>query len=380
MSQPSITASSAGAFARLRAALASALHGVLPFAAILSVQLVVSILVSRAQGESGVIIPSPSANTIPFVAICLFFGAAFVAIYRMVRFTRPESPIHELGRQLGGLFFDAHRMSAGAFTLLLFVPFMAMFAEIKVSIPTVAPFAWDATLTAWDRALFFGYLPYELLQPIVGYPVVTFAFDIAYKLWFLILWLSFLGFAFTRSVPVLRTRFLVGFFLTWFLLGNLLAIALTSAGPCFYGLLMAGPDPYEPLMTYLREADRVLPIGALEIQGRLWSGYLGQSEAMGISAAPSLHNATSLLMALTAWKLDRRLGIALSAFAATTFVASISLGWHYAIDGLIAYAGTAVIWIACGRFATWWEGLRPGEGRSAGRGDRTGGRSGLGFA
>ncbi|KQT64450.1 MULTISPECIES: phosphatase PAP2 family protein [unclassified Aureimonas] len=350
----------------------AALHSALPIAAILAVQFGTYSLVSFFY-PSRVLPVGVSSDMVAFVAVCLMLGVLFTGLCRMLRFTRPKSPVRELAAQMSAILFDAHRLLNGVLTLALLVPFMAMFAAIKVSLPMIAPFAWDATLTDWDRALFFGWLPYEVLQPILRYPAVILALDWAYKLWFLLLWIALLGFGFTRSVPVLRTRFLVSFFLAWFLLGNGLAVLLSSAGPCFYGLLDLGPDPYQPLMAHLREVDRAVPISALQIQALLWSGYLGTSDALGISAAPSLHNAMSLLMALAAWAVDRRLGLALYAFAAVTFLASIGLGWHYAVDGLIAFAATAAIWNLAGRFANSWEGRdhdpHPRAGRTTEPGD-----------
>ena len=69
---------------------------------------------------------------------------------------------------------------------------------------------------------------------------------------------------------------------------------------------------------------------------------------------PSLHNAICVLMALAAWRLDRRLGLLAWFYALWIFLGSVALAWHYAVDGLVALAATWLIWAGAGRFASWW--------------------------
>lgn len=331
----------------------------LPFLAVLVAQLTFGGAVIESLAEGDRYFAIPPLETIGFLSICLPMAMAFVCVYRMVWYTRPASPISALIAGMRAYRFDRQRLRNGSIVIALLVPFLMMFSVVKTSIPAIVPFSWDETLTAWDRALFFGYLPYEWLQPIVGHDVVTVFLDITYKLWFILMWMSLVAFAFARTTSALRTRYLLSFFVTWFLQGSVLALVFSSAGPCFYGLLDIGPDPYQPLMAYLREASLSVPVSALDMQTHLWSGYKGDVVPLGISAAPSLHNATSLLMALAAWKVDRRLGLILSAFAVVIFVGSISLAWHYAVDGLIAFPVTLLTWIAAGRFADGWENVQP---------------------
>lgn len=68
--------------------------------------------------------------------------------------------------------------------------------------------------------------------------------------------------------------------------------------------------------------------------------------AMGISAMPSMHNAISFLYVMAARRAKLPLRIAAVVFAGLVLVASVHLGWHYAIDGLVAWASMGTIWWA----------------------------------
>nr|WP_246367668.1 phosphatase PAP2 family protein [Aurantimonas endophytica] len=172
----------------------------------------------------------------------------------------------------------------------------------------IQPFAWDGTFTEWDRAVFLGSLPYAFLQPVMGIPFVVFLTNVAYNVWSFLMWGFLTAFAFSTARSELRTRYLLSYFLTWIVVGNCLALAFSSAGPCFYSAIGLLPDPYQPLMDSLRKADTVYPIFALTTQDMLWDGYIGERNPLGISAMPSIHNATAILMALGAWRFGRAIG------------------------------------------------------------------------
>ena len=66
---------------------------------------------------------------------------------------------------------------------------------------------------------------------------------------------------------------------------------------------------------------------------------------------PSVHNALAVLFALAAFRLNRTAGWALAAYAGLIWLGSVHLGWHYAVDGLVAAALTAGLWRVAGRIA-----------------------------
>jgi PAP2 superfamily len=166
-----------------------------------------------------------------------------------------------------------------------------------------------------------------------------------------------LRFAFMPPPGVQRTRFFLTFMLLWMTGGGLLAVIFSSAGPCFYGAghLGLSPDPYAPLMAYLRDAGKSVPIWALDVQQGLWTLHVAKSAEASVSAMPSMHNGSALLFALASagwWPWIRRF---LWAYVAVIFMGSIHLGYHYAVDSYVAWALTLAIWRVAGPVARRWE-------------------------
>jgi hypothetical protein len=222
---------------------------------------------------------------------------------------------------------------------------------LKVLIPVLNPFSWDASFALWDRVVHGGVEPWRILQPIVGHPIITFAIDLLYRSWFYVLQLVCIWQAFSVKRPQLRMQFFLSFFLVWVVLGNLGATLLASAGPCFYDVAVGAAGPYQPLMDYLHQAGTQFSLWALEIQKMLWHGYLNPEVSItrGISAMPSIHVAMAFLMTLLGWQIRRGLGILLTAYLGVIMIGSVHLGWHYALDGYAGIAGTYAIW----RLAGW---------------------------
>lgn len=239
--------------------------------------------------------------------------------------------------------FSVHRFAGLIITCLALAVLLSTFWSYKKVLPVFSPFVWDEPLMRLDRALHLGDDPWALLHPFLGNPAVTLFLDRLYYLWFIFIpvMIAWQGWSLDRR---LRSQFLLTYALCWILLGTVLAYWLASAGPCYYGRVTGGPDPFAPLMTYLGTLDARVPLNALHVQDWLWSGYIGQGPFEGISAMPSLHVALPVLYALVGFRVRRWLGAGFAAHAFLTLLGSIHLGWHYAVDGYVSVVAVIVIW------------------------------------
>lgn len=227
--------------------------------------------------------------------------------------------------------------------LVAFIVFAISFAALKSAIAVLHPFAWDETLRDADRAIHFGRLPHEWLSPILDHPSAVFAVNFLYNIWYFVV-LGALFFAGFRTNDPYRARFIASFFAVWLFIGFFIAVAFSSAGPCYFERIGLGGD-YAPLMAKLNAANAVWPIWALQTQDLLWSGFKGEiAISPGISAFPSIHVATVVLIALWAFRQNQLLGWLATAYAAIIMVGSVALGWHYAVDGYASLVLTVLIW------------------------------------
>jgi PAP2 superfamily len=260
---------------------------------------------------------------------------------------RPARPLRQLLEEVRTTLATPQRLAHAIPMVAGMLLFGGTFTVIKTTIPYFAPFTWDATFEQWDRWLHGGFAPWQLLHPILGWPPVTRALDWLYDLWFYILSLLWVWQAFSQRDDRLRRQFFLTVLLGWILLGNVAAMLLSSAGPCFFGKITGLPDPYEPLMSYLFfDANDLHPIFAVGAQNILWHAYLQRALTVGagISAMPSMHVALATLFALVCWRAWRWLGIVMTTYAIIVLIASVHLGWHYAVDGYFGAVGMIAIW------------------------------------
>ncbi|WP_336986957.1 phosphatase PAP2 family protein [Altererythrobacter aquiaggeris] len=279
--------------------------------------------------------------------IALFVGQISIGLWKH----RPDSPIayirdHEFSPEY------RRRLLHALPILLALTVYMPMFSAFKSSIPLFNPFQWDQTFIAWDRAI-FGQDAWLWMQPVLGYPVVTSIISIFYHLWILLLYVGSVYFAIYVTDKPLRQQYFMAYFLTWTIVGIAMATWLSSVGPCFL-LPLTGDPAFIPQMEYLRAADQHYPVMVLPVQQALldWqaSGQFGLGR--GITAMPSMHVAMVVLFWLGMRRISRLAGIAAAIFALIIALGSVHLGYHYAVDGIVAAAVTLVIWPVAGWLST----------------------------
>lgn len=230
------------------------------------------------------------------------------------------------------------------------------FSAAKQAIPFIHPFSWDARIAALGAAMHGGTHLWVSLQPILAHPTVTIVMDWFYhRLWVVLLLCAFAWGALLPPSP-LRRQYLLSFVLVFLLIGTIGALTLSSAGPAYYARVVGGAssDPYAPLLNYLQSVDA--RDGLLSVRGQwgLWYAYTHDIEAIGfgVSAMPSVHVASATLVALFGFALARPLGVLLGIFAICTFVASVALAWHYALDGYVGALLACCIWWSSGRITS----------------------------
>ncbi len=242
------------------------------------------------------------------------------------------------------------RLAVAAPVLLVAPAFFSAFTSLKSGITRLHPYTWDAAIAGWDRAI-FGQDAWRVLQPLLGHPPVTFALSLLYSAWHPAMIAVFGGLTLSLGRPGLRTQALFAMLACWALLGTWGAIALASVGPCFIGPLhLAGVDGFAPQAAYLRAANQQLPIWEFAEQSRLLAAAASGKPVLGsgISAMPSMHVAVAMLMMLVGWRFGRTAGIVASVYLAIVVIASIHLGWHYAMDGIVGAAGAGALWLGGG--------------------------------
>lgn len=292
--------------------------------------------------------PRIIALLIDLLSLALPVGLIVVMLLRFVQYLfieKPESPVRALGSELKDLFIKPVRIINALPVFAAMVFFNKSMVEMKPAIPAINPFSWDTTFMQWDRILHFGVDPWVLLQPLMGFDYVTFLVNIAYDFWFVALFGAWSWFGFRKDANELRTRFFLSYMLIWWVGGGLLAVLFSSAGPVYYSAIGLSPDPFTGLFAYLNDVDTRIPLWMLDAQQLLWDGYTGKKFALGISAFPSMHNASAVLFALALMKCSRVLGVVFCIYAGVILIGSVHLGWHYAVDG---YAGILL------GFAGWW--------------------------
>lgn len=268
---------------------------------------------------------------------------------------RPDSPITAIKSR----YFSANarqRMVACVPLLAVCIMLLPFFSKMKAAIPLFNDYTWDTTFIAWDRAIFFGYDAWEVMQPVLGFPIVTATLAVFYHLWMLLLYPGCLFFAFAKIDPMLRRQFFMTYVLSWTVIGGAMATWMASVGPCFVGPML-GNDTFDAQMAYLNAANEQVPVMTLKVQAMLldWFHQSANGLGSGITAMPSMHIAICFLFWLAMRQVDRRLGHAFAAFLVIIWIGSVHLAYHYAVDGLVSAVAVAAIWWISGNAIRAWD-------------------------
>ncbi len=237
---------------------------------------------------------------------------------------------------------------------MLFAMLMTTFNAFKQQVLGPQGFHYDVMFADWDKALFLGHDPWTVTHAIFNQPWMTAAMDAAYHGWFVPMSIGVAACAFLPDTTFrLRTQYLLTYIGIWIFIGSFLAILTPSAGPCFYNDYVGHSQSFADLMTRLQSQASgygAEDLGFIMSQGHLRAahGSLDLMPGGGISAMPSVHNGLSALFAIAGFRIGRKTGWVMTGYAVLIWIASIHLGWHYALDGIVAAAVTVGLWKAAG--------------------------------
>lgn len=195
----------------------------------------------------------------------------------------------------------------------------------------------DALLTQWDHWFFFGHSPAVLLHDLLGQHAAA---------WVLMVWYetfpTLVVVAFPAAVVLARHMRdayagIAAFVWVW-ILGTATYYAIPSLGP-----FHAVPGDFSGLphmmiqdtqTRYMTQRDYLL-------------AHPHASDAFAqVSAFASLHvGVTATILGLAWWHRLRRTTMVLSVFLAGTMVATVYLGWHFAVDIPAGLAIAALAWV-----------------------------------
>lgn len=278
----------------------------------------------------------PSAKFLVVWTLPVLFWYTLVAV-RLLGRRRPE-PFARIARYTR---LNRKWLMRTFVLIVAMVLWASAFTILKINIPRWQSYWADPALIAFDRAL-LGTDAWRLTHAVIG-EGGTVLLDRLYLMWFTVL-LGFMAWVIGTRNRAFQLQGLLSFVLTWLVLGTLLATALASVGPCYYGEFYSRDD-FAPLIERLRANPQ--PLTALAAMDYLRSVQGTAAYAGGISAMPSLHMGMATWFVLVAREgAKSRLPMLLAlAYALAILVGSVHLGWHYLSDGLVSAAVVPAIWV-----------------------------------
>ena len=264
---------------------------------------------------------------------------AFVSMFIRIAQQRMGQPIKIIYRMCR---MNRARFSEGAVFVVTLTLMMQVYMLLKVAIPRFVPFYADPILEDLD-AMLFGQDPWRITHAFLG-AEATRILDSFYVVPCVVVTVGMILWVCFSKDRSFSRRGVLSITMCCLVLGVWMALGLSSAGPIyvehFYG------------SSRFAGLQEVLPpdLAAVRTQAYLLENFGTPGFGKGISAAPSMHNALYLLLI---WIIHDRFGKGWKlwcaiAFETTVFLASVHLGWHYAMDGLIAAIAVPPIWYFAG--------------------------------
>jgi hypothetical protein len=271
-------------------------------------------------------------------AVALVAYLPLVLAYFADGFLGPRARAEHLRAHLFSLRF------LGEFALAMIAVHVTlmMFVNLKQYVPTLNQRLWDSPLWWLDDALHLGVSPAPVLHELAASSGLLPLLDQSYLFYFPAQVIVPLLFLLSARLRPLRGRFFLAYCLIW-MVGCAIYIALPALGPCYY---RPSRFPWMGLAPYAQHLQSVL----IEdyVRFRTDPSYYEMKLYYGVAALPSLHVGVLSLFAIATsrWK---GLAAVLWVLTAVTFIGSMALAWHYAVDGYLGAVMAYACWWIAGR-------------------------------
>ena len=298
--------------------------------------LVPSVILTMGMGATALLLTPDYSGIMPALMLmplwfagCIVLGSS-VGFYRMAA-TRVNSPLKHISDLLRD---ERRRVLMVAFGITIAGLNMIMFMWTKPLLNYFIPFSADPALARIDHMLFLGHDPWRLFDWLNTMPMAIFY----HRGWFAFMIVALL-IVLAQPASRQKSALMLTYFLLWTVVGPVIHILLPAAGPVFFERLGYGHQ----------FAGIPLPEEMQKMTEFLWVFYSGVrfGPGAGISAMPSLHIATTVWMVMAIWIYARRWSRVMAPAGLLIFLLSISLGWHYAIDGIVGGAAALGCYRVC---------------------------------
>jgi len=216
----------------------------------------------------------------------------------------------------------------------------ASFRNLKSFVPFVNRHLWDGALDDLDRLMWFGNDPAEVLHALFGTGAAAHFFSFIY-----IAWIVFVPASLVVALVWSRDSRAGAWYVTAIAVDWVLGVATYFALPTL-GPIYARPEMFEDLA---RTDVTGLQVTMMNERHEVLVNPFTTDAVQTIAAFASLHVGISVTMCVMAelLRLHRFVRAFLWVFLALTVLATVYLGWHYAIDAIGgAVLGTVAVWIA----------------------------------
>jgi hypothetical protein len=290
--------------------------------------LVPSIILTLVSAASALLIMPNYSGVIPALLILplwMFVSASLASIYAYVAMAaaRVRSPFVQVASAIRN-DWPKLLMIGGGITLAGLN--MVAFMWTKPLLNYFVPFRADPLLARIDHALFLGHDPWTFLTWLNSDPMALFY----HRGWFALMIVTLLT-VLSRAPSPQKSAVLLSYFILWSIVGPVIHVLMPAAGPVFFEKLGYGHQ-FSGIWV---------PDDMVDMTNYLWTVYKSErffAPGSGISAMPSLHIATTTWMVIAVYVHARRWFAPMAAAASLILLLSISLGWHYAIDGIVGGA------------------------------------------